>query len=139
MWGPGQGSHQLCTSCTEGVLSTLSGSRFISFMMLARRTGSSCLRKVNEVFSQALLDPGGKERMREVSPHSCKPWKLEDISGVRLIKSSISRGFREVTEGTEEAAFPMPCSVLTSLPAHLTLWGVASSPHPQLNPVFLQQ
>lgn len=26
-------------------------------MMLARRTGSSCLRKVNEVFSQALLDP----------------------------------------------------------------------------------
>lgn len=58
--GPIQGSHQLCTSCTEGVLSTRSGSRLISFMMLARRTGNSCLRKVNEVFSQALLDPGGR-------------------------------------------------------------------------------
>ena len=60
--GSGQGSHQLWTSCTEGVLSTRSGSRLISFMMLARRTGSSCLRKVNDVFSQALLDPRGRER-----------------------------------------------------------------------------
>lgn len=33
-------------------------------MMLARRTGSSCRRKVNEVFSQALLDP---EDGREVN------------------------------------------------------------------------
>lgn len=59
-----EGPHQLCTSCTEGVLSTRSGSRLISFMMLARRTGSSCRRKVNEVFSQALLDP---EDGREVN------------------------------------------------------------------------
>lgn len=69
VWGPSRGSHQLCTSCTEGVLSTRSGSRLISFMMLARRTGSSCRRKVNEVFSQALLDPGGGLG-REVSPHT---------------------------------------------------------------------
>lgn len=65
VWGLSQGSHQLCTSCTEGVLSTRSGSRLISFMMLARRTGNSCLRKVNDVFSQALLDPGGTETSGE--------------------------------------------------------------------------
>lgn len=34
-------------------------------MMLARRTGSSCLRKVNEVFSQALLDPEGERERGE--------------------------------------------------------------------------
>lgn len=54
------GAHQLCTSCTEGVLSTRSGSKLISFMMLARRTGSSCRRKVKEVFSHALLEPMGQ-------------------------------------------------------------------------------
>lgn len=51
-------SHQLCTSWTEGVRRTRSGSRLISFMMLERRTGSSCRRKAKEVFSQALLEPG---------------------------------------------------------------------------------
>lgn len=60
-----EGPHQLCTSCTEGVPSTRSGSRLISFMMLARRTGSSCRRKVNEVFSQALLDPEGKRGVNQ--------------------------------------------------------------------------
>lgn len=65
-------AHQLCTSCTEGVLSTRSGSRLISFMMLARRTGSSCLRKVNEVFSQALLDPGGRERGEPTEPQTIR-------------------------------------------------------------------
>lgn len=51
-------TDQLCTSCTEGVRSTRSGSRLISFMMLERRTGSSWRRKANDVFSQALLEPG---------------------------------------------------------------------------------
>lgn len=74
--GSSRGSHQLCTSCTEGVLSTRSGSRLISFMMLARRTGSSCLRKVNEVFSQALLDPGGRGKDE---PKSYKALEPEDL------------------------------------------------------------
>lgn len=69
--GASWGSHQLCTSCTEGVPSTRSGSRLISFMMLARRTGNSCLRNVKEVFSQALLEPEGRD--------SSKPPKLETI------------------------------------------------------------
>lgn len=33
-------------------------------MMLARRTGSSCRRNVNDVFSQALLEPGGRRGAR---------------------------------------------------------------------------
>lgn len=50
-------SYQLVSSFRDGVLSSLSGRKSISFMMLASRTGSSCLRKTNEVFSQALADP----------------------------------------------------------------------------------
>lgn len=54
-------THQPCTVCTEGVVSSLSGSRLISFMMLDSRTGSSCLKKAKDVFSQALMDPGGTQ------------------------------------------------------------------------------
>lgn len=50
-------SYQLVSSLRDGVLSSLSGRKSISFMMLASRTGSSCLRKTNEVFSHALADP----------------------------------------------------------------------------------
>lgn len=140
VWGPGQGSHQLCTSCTEGVPSTRSGSRLISFMMFARRTGSSCRRKVNEVFSQALLDPGGREGEKEVSAQSCQPSEPQDrhlqgqvASTLHFLKVQRSDG------GTEQAALPRPCRVLTSPPRRLTHWGTASSPHPQLNPAFLQE
>lgn len=45
-------------------------------MMLARRTGSSCLRKVNEVFSQALLDPAGRGKGE---PKSYKALEPEDL------------------------------------------------------------
>ena len=54
-------THQLCNLCTEGVVSSLSGRRFISFMMLDNLTGSSCLRNAKDVFSQALMDPAIKK------------------------------------------------------------------------------
>ena len=61
-------THQLCTICTDGVVSSLSGRRLISFMMLESLTGSSCLRKTKDVFSQALMDPestqGGETLIR---------------------------------------------------------------------------
>lgn len=44
-------SYQLVTKPTEGVRRRLSGSRAISFMMLASRTGSSLRRKTNDFFS----------------------------------------------------------------------------------------
>lgn len=50
-------SYQLWTRRTDGVLSKLSGNKLISFMMLANRTGSSCRRKVKDVFSQAFSEP----------------------------------------------------------------------------------
>lgn len=52
------GTHQLWTVWTDGVDNNRSGSKLISFMMLDRRTGSSCLRNMKEVFSQALVEPG---------------------------------------------------------------------------------
>lgn len=70
--GPSQ-SHQLCTSWTEGVRRTRSGSRLISFMMLERRTGSSCRRKAKEVFSQALLEPGGTRGGTRAEPPARHP------------------------------------------------------------------
>lgn len=39
-------SHHFCTSLTEGWLSSLSGKRLTSFMVLARRTGSSLRRNM---------------------------------------------------------------------------------------------
>lgn len=50
-------SYQLCTICTDGVVSSLSGNRLISFMMFDSLTGSSCLKKTKDVFSQALMEP----------------------------------------------------------------------------------
>lgn len=49
--------YQLVSSLRDGVPSSLSGRKSISFMMLASRTGSSCLRKTNDVFSHALAEP----------------------------------------------------------------------------------
>ena len=60
-------TYHLCTICTEGVVSSLSGSRLISFMMFESLTGSSCLRKTKEVFSQALMDPEPETRTRLIS------------------------------------------------------------------------
>lgn len=53
-------AYQLWTSRTDGVLSKLSGNKLISFMMFANRTGNSCLRKANDVFSHAFSEPGVK-------------------------------------------------------------------------------
>lgn len=52
------GSYQLVSSFRDGVPSSLSGRKSISFMMLANLTGSSCRRNTNDVFSQALAEPG---------------------------------------------------------------------------------
>lgn len=128
--GPSQGSHQLCTSCTEGVLSTRSGSRLISFMMLARRTGSSCLRKVNEVFSQALLDPGGrgKGEPHRVMNHAQEPG---GFLGVRSLKPSFPEGSEEAKAQDKE---PLLTSAVTATPPSLILREAACSLHLQLNP-----
>lgn len=64
-WGfTWMGSYQLVSSLRDGVPSSLSGRKSISFMMLANLTGSSCLRNTNEVFSQALAEPAdtGQDR-----------------------------------------------------------------------------
>lgn len=74
-------AHQLCTSCTEGVRSTRSGSRLISFMMLERRTGSSCRRKAKDVFSQALLEPGGRQEGGQQQPCSWMSPPLPPVLG----------------------------------------------------------
>lgn len=58
-------TDQLCTRCTEGVLSRLSGNKSISFKIFASLTGSSCLRNVNDVFSQAFSEPEEKNVYRE--------------------------------------------------------------------------
>lgn len=50
-------THQLCTICTDGVVSSLSGNKLISFMMFDNLTGSSCRRNTKDVFSQALMEP----------------------------------------------------------------------------------
>lgn len=57
-----EAAHQLWTRRTDGVLSKLSGSRLISFMMFANLTGNSCLRKAKDVFSHAFSDPAGEKR-----------------------------------------------------------------------------
>lgn len=82
-------------------------------MMLARRTGSSCLRKVNEVFSQALLDPGGRGKGE---PKSYKALEPEDLlvvgKGVRSLNTSLPEGSEETRRqgGTGQGAPPDPCS-----------------------------
>lgn len=55
-------THQPWTICTDGVVSSLSGSRLISFMMFESLTGSSCLRNTKEVFSQALMEPERRQK-----------------------------------------------------------------------------
>lgn len=47
--------YQLLTLLTEGIFKRFSGSKWISFMILARRTGSSLLRNLNEVSSSPLV------------------------------------------------------------------------------------
>uniref|UniRef100_A0A0E9QX73 Uncharacterized protein n=1 Tax=Anguilla anguilla TaxID=7936 RepID=A0A0E9QX73_ANGAN len=44
------------------------GSKLISFIMLERRTGSSCLRKAKEVLSQAFVEP------EKGFNHDLQPW-----------------------------------------------------------------
>lgn len=56
-------TDQLCTRRTDGVLSRLSGNKSISFMIFASRTGSSCRRNVNDVFSQAFSEPGDEREV----------------------------------------------------------------------------
>lgn len=55
-------AHQLWTKLTDEVLSRLSGSKLISFMMFASLTGSSCLRKAKDVFSHAFSEPEGRQK-----------------------------------------------------------------------------
>ena len=56
---PTKAAYQPWTSRTDGVLSKLSGSKLISFMMFANLTGSSCLRKAKDVLSHAFSEPEG--------------------------------------------------------------------------------
>lgn len=53
----GEPAYQLWTNRTDGVLNKLSGSKLISFMMLASLTGNSCLRKLKDVFTHAFSEP----------------------------------------------------------------------------------
>jgi len=62
-------TDQLCTRCTEGVLSRLSGNKSISFKIFASLTGSSCLRNVNDVFSHAFSEPEEKNVYRRLWEH----------------------------------------------------------------------
>lgn len=54
---PPKPTHHFCTSLTEGWLTSLSGSRLTSRMVLASRTGSSFRRNMYDVFSHALSLP----------------------------------------------------------------------------------
>jgi hypothetical protein len=47
--------YQFWTILTDGICRRFSGRRWISFMIFAKRTGSSFFKKLNDVFSQALL------------------------------------------------------------------------------------
>lgn len=58
-------AYQELTSAAEGMRNRLSGSRCISFMMFARRTGSSLRRNTNDVRSHALR-PGHNYVKRQV-------------------------------------------------------------------------
>ena len=50
-------TDQFITRDTEGMWSRLSGSRLISFMMLARRTGSSLRKNWNDISCDPDLEP----------------------------------------------------------------------------------
>lgn len=92
-------SYQLWTSWIDGWFIRFPGSRDTSLMVLAKRTGSSFLRNINEIFSQAFSLPEQEKACiqvtlifsssirRYVRPSQCCP----SVSSQRSVPSGLAR------------------------------------------------
>lgn len=74
-------AYHVLTSPTDSVLNKLSGSKAISFMMFAKRTGSSFLKKIKDFFSHAFIPIFCKrERIRDCYKEATYAFILEFIA-----------------------------------------------------------